>query len=70
MKEPKRLSLESDSELERVLLRAGRALAQPVARQRALAAASAVLGSLLALGPRRPAPRPKRRATVPPEDEG
>jgi hypothetical protein len=45
MSEPKRLSESSDNNLERVLLRAGRAQASRGARQRALVAATAALAT-------------------------
>jgi hypothetical protein len=45
MSEPKRLSISSDSDLERTLLRAGRAPATGAARQRALVAATAALAT-------------------------
>jgi hypothetical protein len=44
MTDPERLSIASDSELERRLLRSGRAAAPPDPRQRAILAATAVLG--------------------------
>ncbi len=50
MSDPERLSIDSDNELERLLLRSGRASAPGGSRQRALLAATAVLVTGLSAG--------------------